>query len=86
MEICFRASQFDAAASRSDACILFYRWRSKCKLGAHFVALHKTPEGFIGYNTYRNSTGPDQYGASLETFLRKKKYFGAILIGIRKKA
>ena len=41
---------------------------------------------FTGYNTYRNSTGPDPYGESLEAFLRKKRYFGAFLIGIRKKA
>lgn len=86
VEICFRPSQFDALASRSDACILFYRWHQGCRLGAHFVALHKTAQGFTGYNTYRNSTGPDQYGPSLAEFLKKKQYFGAILIGIRKKA
>lgn len=86
VEISLRSSQFDAVAGRSDACILFYRWHQKYKLGAHFVALHKTQDGFIGYNTYRNSTGPDGYGPSLETFLKNKKYFGAILIGIRKKA
>lgn len=86
VEVCFRPGQFDAVADRSDACILFYRWHSKYKLGAHFVALHKTPDGFIGYNTYRNSAGPDRYGSSLEDFLKKKKYFGAILIGIRNKA
>ena len=86
VEVCFRSGQFDTVAGRSDACILFYRWHSKYRLGAHFVALHKTADGFVGYNTYRNSTGPDRYGSSLESFLRKKKYFGAILIGIRKKA
>lgn len=85
VEICCRCSQFDAVASRNDACILFYRWHRGCKLGAHFVALHKTDSGFVGYNTYRNSTGPDRYGPSLEAFLKEKKYFGAILIGIRKK-
>ncbi|MBQ6719985.1 MAG: hypothetical protein IJN20_06530 [Oscillospiraceae bacterium] len=85
VEVCFHTRQFDAVASRSDACILFYRWRRQYKLGAHFVALEKTPDGFIGYNTYRNSTGPDKYGPSLEAFLKQKKYFGAILIGIRKR-
>lgn len=85
VEVCFHARQFDAVASRSDVCILFYRWRRQYKLGAHFVALEKTPDGFIGYNTYRNSTGPDKYGPSLEAFLKQKKYFGAILIGIRKR-
>ena len=86
VEVCFKRSQFDTVANRSDACILFYRWHNKCRLGAHFVALHKFPEGFTGYNTYCNSTGPDRYGASLEQFLKNKNYFGAILIGIRKKA
>ena len=85
VEVSFRSSRFDDLAGHSDACILFYRWHQKQKLGAHFVALHKTPEGFVGYNTYRNSTGPDRYGPSLEAFLKEKKYFGAILIGIRKK-
>ena len=85
VEVCFKSCRFDALAGRSDACILFYRWRSGCWLGAHFVALHKTEDGFVGYNTYRNSTGPDRYGPSLEAFLKEKKYFGAILMGIRKK-
>ena len=85
VEVCLKPSRFDALADRSDACILFYRWHSSYELGAHFVALHKTGDGFTGYNTYRNSTGPDRYGPSLEAFLREKKYFGAILIGIRKK-
>ena len=51
-----------------------------------FVALQYRDGTFTGYNTYRNSTGPDPYGESLEAFLKKKHYFGAFLIGIRKKA
>lgn len=83
VEICGKRSQFDALANRSDVCILFYHWRKKYKFGAHFVALHPTETGFTGYNTYRNSTGPDQYGPSLESFLEEKKYFGCVLIGIK---
>lgn len=75
--------RFDRLAEESDVCILFYRWRREWKPGAHFVAVHRTEEGFIGYNTYRNSTGPDHYGSSLEGFLKRKKYFGAVLIGIK---
>ena len=75
--------QFDDAAKSADVCILFYRWRNKWKLGAHFVALQHTSDGFIGYNTYRNSTGPDRYGPSLAAFLKEKRYFGAVLITIR---
>lgn len=78
--------KFDALAKYSDACILFYRWQKKYKLGAHFVALHHTPDGFIGYNTYRTSIGPDLYGDSLEEFLKKRKYFGCVLISIKKKS
>jgi len=77
--------RFDEAAKNADACILFYRWRKNYKLGAHFVALHHTDTGFVGYNTYRNSTGPDFYGSSLNAFLLQKHYFGCVLITIQKK-
>ena len=77
--------RFDQAARSADVSILFYRWRRKYKMGAHFVALHHTEAGFVGYNTYTNSTGPDRYGESLEGFLHQRKYFGCILITIRKK-
>ena len=75
--------KFDQVAKDSDVCILFYRWRDKWKLGAHFVALQYKDGAFTGYNTYRNSTGPDPYGESLEGFLKKKRYFGCVLMGIR---
>ena len=77
--------EFVRVVEESDACVLFYRWHSKWKLGAHFVALHKTPRGILGYNTYKSSRGPDPYGESLDGFLKQRKYFGAVLIGIRKK-
>lgn len=75
-------SHFDAMVEDSDVCILYFWWRRKWKAGAHFVTLHKTDEGVVGYNTYNNSKGPDYYGESLDVFLKKKKYFGAVLIGI----
>ena len=75
--------EFDWVAKESDVCILFYRWREKWKLGAHFVALQYRDGTFTGYNTYRNSKGPDPYGDSLEDFLKRKHYFGGVLIGIR---
>lgn len=86
VEVVVNRQCFDETAKAADACVLFYRWRSKYKLGAHFVALHHTDRGFVGYNTYRNSTGPDVYGESLEGFLREKKYFGPVLIAIRNKS
>ncbi len=81
-----RPDRFDALVEQSDACILFYYWRKDWKLGAHFVALHKTERGVVGYNTYRNSTGADAYGPSLEEFLEEKGYFGAVLTGIKRKS
>ena len=77
--------KFDALAKRSDVCILFYHWRKGCRFGAHFVALHQTDQGFVGYNTYRNSKGPDPFGPSLEDFMKERKYFGCFLMGIRDK-
>ena len=77
--------RFDAEAAAADCCILFYRWRRKVKLGAHFVALHHTEKGFVGYNTYTNSKGPDYYGESLEGFLKRKKYYATFLAAIRRK-
>lgn len=80
-----RRDRFDALVRESEVCILFYYWRKDWKLGAHFVTLHQTERGIVGYNTYRNSTGPDFYGESLDAFLKQKGYFGAVLMGISKK-
>lgn len=85
VEIVLDRKKYDEAARNADVCILFYRWHRKYKLGAHFVALHHTEKGFVGYNTYRNSTGPDIYGESLEGFLKEKGYFGTVLIAIQDK-
>ena len=75
--------RFDEEAAAADTCVLFYRWHKKWKLGAHFVALHHTENGFIGYNTYTNSRGPDHYGASLANFLKERGYYGCILLTIK---
>ena len=77
--------RFDALVEESEVCILFYYWRKSLKLGSHFVALHKTDRGILGYNTYKDSAGPDRYGESLDAFLKKRGYFGCVLIGIREK-
>ena len=47
--------------------------------------VRNTAGGFVGYNTYRNSTCADNYGGSLAEFLRKRKYFGAVLLAINRK-
>ena len=85
VEMVFSRSRFDEQAKQADVCILFYRWRRKWKFGAHFVAFHHTEQGFVGYNTYTNSTGPDLYGESLEAFLKKRGYFGCVLTVIKDK-
>jgi len=85
VKVSCRETQYDALAREADACILYYHWRNKWKLGAHFVALHHTDQGFVGYNTYSNSSGPDHYGQSLSAFLRKRKYYMTFLVAIRKK-
>ena len=78
-----REDRFDVFAKEYPVCILFYRWLGKWKFGAHFVALRWDGETFWGYNTYTNSKGPDYYGKSLAGYLKRKKYFGPVLIGIR---
>ena len=82
VELELRRSRFDALAGQARVCVLFYRWRKGVRLGAHFVALHKTDRGFVGYNTYKNSTGPDLYGPSLDAFLKQRGYFGCVLMAI----
>ena len=82
---CSQASEFDNLARESDVCLLFYYWRKGAKFGAHFVAVQHQDGQFIGYNTYKNSTGPDRYGPSLEAFLKRQKYFAPVLIAITDK-
>lgn len=78
-------SQFDAAAKRAKVSILYYYWRDGWKAGSHFVSLRYENGRFTGYNTFRNSMGPDDYGESLDAFLRKHKFFGCYLTTINEK-
>lgn len=84
VKLVYDRKRFDEAAKAADACIVFYHWAKKRAVGAHFVALHATGEGFVGYNTFRNSTGPDFWGDSVEGFLRAHRYFGCVLLAIGK--
>ena len=83
-KVILQRSRFDEEAKQADVCILFYRWTRPWRYGAHFVAVEYRDGTFIGYNTYNNSTGPDVYGESLDAFLRRRKYFGPVLIAISK--
>ena len=80
-----RRKRFDEIIKNNDVCVLYYRWISKWKFGGHFVTVKYQDGRILGYNTYTNSVGPDEYGDSLEAFLKKKKYFGALLVGIKNK-
>ena len=47
------------------------------------MALHQREDRVIGYNTFTDSKGPDQYGESVEAFLKRRKYFLPMLIAIQ---
>ena len=85
VKIVVNREKFDEAAKNADACILFYRWRKGYRLGAHFAAFQHTEDGFVGCNTFKNSTGPDRWGPSVSAFLKGRRYFGAVLICIQNK-
>ena len=85
VKVSAKLSDFDPLAQSSTVSILFYHWRKGVRFGAHFVALRHTDGGFVGYNTYKNSTGPDPYGTSLESFIKKQRFFGCVLIAIQDK-
>lgn len=77
--------QFDAVAKNAKVCVLYYYWRRGWKIGAHFVTVYYENGRFRGLNTYTNSDGPDDYGTSLQSFLKERGYFGCVLAGIRQK-
>lgn len=54
-------------------------------MGAHFVTVQHKDGSFIGYNTFKNSKGADNYGLSLEAFLKRQKYFFPVLMAIKDK-
>ena len=83
VKLCADPRKFDREVRDSDVAILFYRWRRGWRMGAHFVAVRATERGFVGYNTFRNSTGEDVYGSSLRAFLNIQGYFGCVLTTIR---
>ena len=85
VKVTARREKFDALVKESDVCILFYYWRKKWKFGAHFTTLRQDGDKITGYNTYTTSQDPDDYGSSLDGFLKKRGYFGPVLIGIRDK-
>lgn len=86
VRVTVRRGEFDTLVKTSDACILYYWWRKKFKLGTHYAAVGHRDGKIVGYNTFRNSKGPDDYGMSLERFLERQKFFWPVLIAIQDKA
>ena len=66
-----------------DVNILFYHWRSGIKLGAHFVCIQRTEDGFVSYNTYKNSFGPNKIGGSIQKFATNSGRFWTALITVK---
>ena len=77
--------KYDETLRGADVGILFYRWHQGIRLGAHFVAVKHENGSFMGYNTYRYSTGADGYGPSLEAYIKRQGWFGTVLIAIERK-
>lgn len=78
-----RRSKFDEAIRDGDACILRYWWCKACRIGTHYAALACRNGRITGYNTFRNSRGPDDYGVSLQAFIKRQGFFWPMLIVIR---
>lgn len=85
VKLSFRPGHFDDLARQGGVCVLFYRWRRGWRFGAHFITVVHTPDGFVGYNVYSNSEGPEDLGPSLELWIREKGYFLPALTIIHKK-
>ena len=80
-----RREQYDEMVRNCECAILFYHWRKGWRFGAHFVTVRYRDGKFTGYNTFRTSDGPDDYGSSLESFMRQRKWFGTVLTCVRDK-
>lgn len=85
VKTCRHLNRFDALCRDSDVGILFYYWRKGWRIGSHFIAVRYRDGKFYSYNTYSNSKGPDYCGDSLESFIRRKKFFGCVFFGIKDK-
>lgn len=84
VELCANSRRFDELLSRNECALLFYYWKKGLKVGSHFIAVHNSPQGVIGYNVYSNSAGPDRLGPSLTQWVRTNRHFGCVLICISK--
>ncbi len=79
--VTYNSKKFDKVAKENTANIIWY-WH---KSGAHYVALHWNGKKFIGYNTYNDSKGPDNWGKSISSMLASKGWTATLLVSISKK-
>lgn len=85
VKVTAKRSLFDETIKKSDVGIMFFYWRRTMKIGAHFVTVYFKDGSFKGINTFKNSKGLDDYGDSLNSFIKKQKCFLPVLIAIKKK-
>ena len=77
--------EFDKIAAEYDVCIVFYRWLRKLKYGSHYITVNCKDGKFYGYNTFKDSEEAVCIGDSLIDYIKRRKYFGAVIIGIKNK-
>lgn len=82
VKVTARREKFDRVLKGCDVGILFFRWRRKFKVSSHYSAVQYRDGHVFGYNTFRDSVGPEDYGDSLEDFVRRQKFIVPVLIGI----
>ncbi len=80
-----KATRIDSAVKNCDVGILFYRWKKKMKFGSHYVTVKYKDGRYVGLNAFTGSRAMEDYGLSLESFLKKRGYFGAILLALKDK-
>lgn len=82
VKVTARREKFDRVLKKCDVGILFFHWRRRLKVGSHYAAVQYQDGKVVGYNTFRDSEGPEDYGDSLERFVKKQRFIVPVLIGI----
>lgn len=80
--ISIRRRRMDSAAKEAQCSILYY-WHRR---GAHYIACRWDGNRFVGYNTWLNSTGPEDLGPSLEKKFSSGNRKPRVLISVSRKS
>lgn len=78
--VTYNVNKFDTVAKKHKANIIWY-WFDR--VNAHYVAIKWDGKKFVGYNTFSNSSGPDDWGKSIKAFLNRRDYRASLLISIK---